>query len=116
MGPELVEFSAEAFFDDVCGPALALRADAARALGGTVAFRVFGDGGGAWLVDLSNASVERRLGLDADVLLEIEAADLDSLLRGQLDVAAATGAGRLRCRGDLAALAKLGALLDLGAA
>ncbi len=105
--------SVSRFFESVCPQLLSLQSEAAAELGGSLAFRVFGDDSGAWFVDLDSASVGPIGDRQADLLLELQSEDFLAMLSGTLNVADAINAGRVRYHGDTSTLVKFGALLEV---
>ncbi|MFO0724260.1 MAG: SCP2 sterol-binding domain-containing protein [Myxococcota bacterium] len=101
------------FFEHVCPVILSAYAESSKKIGGRVAFRVLGEGGGDWLVDLNAAQVRPGLSDQFDVLLELELEDFGGLLSGNLDVQGALDDGRVRYNGDLNALVRFGAILEM---
>jgi hypothetical protein len=100
------------FFGSICPKVLALQAEICRKLGGTYAFSLFGDGGGAWTLDYTDAAVRDGAAEDADLWVEMDASDFTELLKGTLDLDAAASAGRIRLRGNPALLSRLVAVLE----
>ena len=101
------------FFEHVCSVVLRVHADISKKVGGRVAFRVLGAGGGDWLIDLDEAKVDKGLSDRFDVLLELGREELSGLFTGKLDVESAIDDGRVRYNGDVGALVRLGAILEM---
>ncbi|MFO0722437.1 MAG: SCP2 sterol-binding domain-containing protein [Myxococcota bacterium] len=102
----------QAFFERLCPAILATHAEVSRRLGGRIAFRVLGERGGDWLLDLDAAEVRRGIDRRVDLMLELRSEDFLSLMRGALDLSKALAAGRVRYDGDLLALVRFGTVLE----
>ncbi len=87
------------FFEHLCPLLLRERAELCGELGGKFAFRITGEGGGEWLLDLERQQVAARRG-DADLTIQMDADDFDDLLAGKLDAAMAIDSGQLLFRGE----------------
>jgi hypothetical protein len=98
------------FFETVCPAVLESAPDADRASGGRVAFRVHGERGGDFVVDLARAAIDAEV-TRHDVFLELSQTDFGQLMTGALDFDGAVAGGRVRFRGDVAPLVRFGALL-----
>jgi predicted lipid carrier protein YhbT len=105
-GPQ--RFDPRRFFEEVVAGALATRKQAGERLGGSVLVEV--DDVGAWRIDLGRAVVEANTER-ADAAIKVNAADLEALIRGKLDVERAVKDRRLLLDGDPAALQRLSILL-----
>lgn len=99
------------FFENVCPAVLECAPESARTPGGRVAFRIHGERGGDFVVDFASAGIDAEV-TRHDVFLELSQADFGQLVSGALDLDNAVEGGRVRFRGDIAALVRFGALLE----
>jgi hypothetical protein len=89
------------------------RKEVCMKLGGTFAFRLHGDEGGEWTVDLGSCSIKSQLDRDASLLLEISNDDFLDLLKGKLNLELAMQQpGRIALTGEIARLSSLAVVLD----
>jgi putative sterol carrier protein len=74
-----------------------------------VLFDLSGEGGGQWTATIANGQLGVAEGAEAapTVMLKMTAADLVSLLNGELSPMAAFMQGRLRVEGDVSAAMRL---------
>ena len=73
----------------------------------TYAYRITGEGGGEWTVDIKDGSVEIAEGIiDPDVTVEMKAGDWIDLTLGKLDGMTAFTSGKLKVEGDMSLLVK----------
>jgi hypothetical protein len=100
------------FFTQTCPKVLSVHGAICKKLGGTYSFQLFGDGGGQWTLDYAGALVHEGLKDDADLYVEMDAADFTELLKGTLDVEGAADDGRIRIRGDASLFGNLVAVLE----
>ncbi|MFO0724706.1 MAG: SCP2 sterol-binding domain-containing protein [Myxococcota bacterium] len=101
-------FDPRRFFEEVVAGALVTRQKAGERLGGAV--RVEVEGVGTWRIDLARAVVEVSQA-EANASIKVGAPELEALIRGKLDVAAALRDQRLFLDGDPGALQRLSLLL-----
>ncbi|HEY4221876.1 MAG TPA: SCP2 sterol-binding domain-containing protein [Myxococcota bacterium] len=99
------------FFEAVCPKVLAVHAPICKQLGGSYAFQVLGQGGGAWTLDYGATLVHSGALPGADLLVEMSAHDFTDLLKGTLDVEKAADEGRVRIKGDAKLFGNLAAVL-----
>jgi hypothetical protein len=101
------------FFSVLCPKVLTLHAPICKQIGGTYAFQLFGDGGGAWTLDYASSVVHEGVIERPDLYVEMDAADFSSMLKGTLDVERAADEGRIRIGGDAALFSNLIAVLEV---
>jgi hypothetical protein len=101
------------FFSVMCPKVLSLHGAICQKIGGTYAFQLFGDGGGAWTLDYNSQLVHEGVMDKPDLYVEMDAADFSDLLKGTLDVEAAADDGRIRIGGDAALFSNLIAVLEV---
>ena len=100
------------FFSTVCPAVLGLQSDVCKKIGGTYAFELSGDGGGAWTLDYNHGVVVGGADNDTDLSVQMTARDFADMMKGTLDVIAAAVAGRIRVRGDTGLFSNLIAVLE----
>lgn len=100
-----------AFFQDLCPKVLAVHAHTCERIGGSYAFSLSGDGGGAWTLDYDARVVHDGALAKAGVEITMTTRDFSLWLKGALDVADAARSERIRIRGDRKLLHNLAAVM-----
>jgi putative sterol carrier protein len=79
----------------------------------TYQFNLSGDGGGAWVIQLSPEKKEVRDGEDASAqcVISMSAADFMAMIKGALNPQMAFMTGKLRVKGDMGLALKLQSIL-----
>ena len=109
--------SASELFDTILPAAIAKNPDAARAVGAVYVFKVSGDGGGEWTVDLKSATpaVTKGVGAGAECTIDVANADFVSMLANPALGMQLFMQGKLRVAGNPMLAMKLQNLFKLGA-
>jgi putative sterol carrier protein len=108
--------NAQELFDDQMPKALAGSPDKAREVGSIYVFKISGEGGGDWTIDLKSAtpSVTKGVLPGADCTLEIANADFVSMLTNPALGMQLFMQGKLKVTGDPMLAMKLQKLFSLG--
>ncbi|MBN1121452.1 MAG: SCP2 sterol-binding domain-containing protein [Anaerolineae bacterium] len=80
-----------------------------------IAFDVSGEGGGQWLIKIIGGmlSIDEGTIQGADMTVNVSAADLMAIVRGDLNAVGAFMTGKVKVSGDVALAMKLQALLGV---
>jgi hypothetical protein len=110
--------SASELFDTILPGAIAKNPDAARAVGAVYVFKVAGDGGGEWTVDLASATpaIHKSVLPGAQCTIEVQHSDFINMLQNPALGMQLFMAGKLRVSGDPMLAMKLQKLFSLSAA
>lgn len=108
--------SASELFDNILPAAIAKNPDAARAVGATYVFKIAGEGGGEWTVDLASAepSISKEV-KPAQCTIEVQHTDFISMLQNPALGMQLFMQGKLRVSGDPMLAMKLQKLFSLSA-
>jgi len=108
--------SASDLFDNILPASIAKNPTAAQAVGAVYVFKITGDGGGEWTVDLKSAapSVAKGVGAGAECTIEVTNADFVSMLANPNLGMALFMQGKLRVSGNPMLAMKLQNLFKLG--
>ncbi|MDF1562696.1 MAG: SCP2 sterol-binding domain-containing protein [Deltaproteobacteria bacterium] len=103
--------SCKQYFDEILPAKLSAHPELAEKVGAIYQFKITGEGGGDWTVDLVKNEV--REGDDADAKCTVTVADADFLkvIDGSLNAQMAFMSGKLKIGGDLSLAMKLGEVL-----
>lgn len=93
---------------------LAGKPDLAKNINASFQFKLTGDGGGDWVIDLTKESDYVSAGekADADVTVTMSADDFVSLVEGKLNPQMAFMSGKLKVGGNMALALKLQEILN----
>lgn len=107
--------SASDLFDNILPEAIAKNPAAAQAVGAVYAFKVSGDGGGEWTVDLKSAtpSITKTASATAECTIEVTNADFVAMLGNPSMGMALFSQGKLRVGGNPMLALKLQNLFKL---
>jgi hypothetical protein len=107
--------SASDLFDTILPGSIAKNPDAARAVGAVYVFKIAGEGGGEWTVDLAGAtpSVQKGVLPGAQCTIEVQHADFVSMLQNPALGMQLFMQGKLRVSGDPMLAMKLQKLFSL---
>lgn len=110
--------SASELFDQILPESIQRNPDAARAVGAVYVFKIAGEGGGDWTVDLASAtpSVVKGIQPGAQCTIEVAHSDFISMLQNPALGMQLFMQGKLRVSGDPMLAMKLQKLFNLGAA
>lgn len=108
--------SASNLFDEILPKQISANPDKAKEVGAIYAFKITGDGGGEWTVDLSNngPSVEKGARAGANCTIEVANSDFMSMLTNPAMGMQLFMQGKLRVSGDPMLAMKLQKLFSLG--
>lgn len=108
--------SAKHLFDELLPPVLAAHPDKAREVGAIYVFKVTGDDGGEWTVDLVAAQPNITKGVQpgANCTIEVSNADFTSMLGNPAMGMQLFMQGKLKVSGDPMLAMKLQKLFSLG--
>src|SRR5437868_3820564 len=108
--------SASHLFDTLLPEALTKNPDKAREVGAVYAFKVTGDGGGEWTVDLAapQPHIEKGARAGANCTISVANADFMSMLTNPALGMQLFMSGKLRVEGDPMLAMKLQKLFSLG--
>lgn len=103
-------------FDNKLPATLAANPDKAKQVNAKYAFKITGEGGGEWTVDLASAVPSVKKGIDGAVNCTIEVAHSDfvNMLQNPAAGMQLFFAGKLRVTGDMMLATKLQQLFKLG--
>jgi putative sterol carrier protein len=109
--------SASDLFDNILPASLAQNPAAASAVGAIFVFKITGEGGGEWTVDLASAtpSVKKSVGASGDCNIEVPHSDFQDMLKDQTVGMKLFMAGKLRVTGNAMLAMKLQKIFTLGA-
>ena len=106
-----IESVSKVFEENIAGR-LERKPELAEQIGAKYKFEVTGDGGGTWLVDLSEGSGSVSAGDgDADCHITVDSADFLAIINGELNGQMAFMSGKLKVQGDMMLAMKLGSIL-----
>lgn len=110
--------SASDLFDNILPSSISKNPDGARAVGAVYVFKIAGEGGGEWTVDLASAtpSVQKGVQPGAQCTLEVQHSDFVSMLQNPALGMQLFMQGKLRVSGDPMLAMKLQKLFSLSAA
>jgi putative sterol carrier protein len=104
--------TAQEIFDTVIPKRLTDKPDIATKINASYKFNVTGDGGGTWVVDLTQPGGKITQGDGpAKCTITIAAKDLIEVVNGKLNPQMAFMSGKLKVAGDMGLALKLGSLL-----
>ena len=104
--------SAKQVFDEYLPQRLKDKADLAEKINSTYKFDLTGDGGGKWVVDLTEGSGKITEGdTDAACTITMTAPDFVDMMNGKLNAQMAFMSGKLKVAGDMGLAMKLQSLL-----
>ena len=106
-----IESVSKVFEENIAGR-LERKPELVEQIGAKYKFEVTGDGGGTWLVDLSEGggSVSAGDG-EADCHITVDSADFLAIINGELNGQMAFMSGKLKVQGDMMLAMKLGSIL-----
>jgi len=109
--------SASELFDNILPAAVAKNPDAARAVGAVYVFKIAGEGGGEWTVDLASAtpSIDKGVKAGAQCTIEVQHSDFINMLQNPALGMQLFMQGKLRVSGDPMLAMKLQKLFSLSA-
>ena len=110
--------SASDLFDEILPAGISKNPDGARAVGAVYVFKIAGEGGGEWTVDLASAtpSVKKGVQPGAQCTIEVQHPDFISMLQNPALGMQLFMQGKLRVSGDPMLAMKLQKLFSLSAA
>jgi hypothetical protein len=110
--------SASELFDEILPAAIAKNPDAASAVGAIYVFKVTGEGGGEWTVDLASKppAIQKGILPGAQCTIEVAHSDFITMLTNPASGMQLFMAGKLRVSGDPMLAMKLQKLFSLSAA
>jgi putative sterol carrier protein len=110
--------SAGELFDTLMPAAIAKNPDAARQVNAVYVFKIAGDGGGEWTVDLASAtpSIQKGVQPGAQCTIEVQHSDFINMLQNPALGMQLFMQGKLRVSGDPMLAMKLQKLFSLSAA
>jgi putative sterol carrier protein len=102
-------------FDNKLPAQLAANPDKAKAVGAKYAFKITGEGGGEWTVDLAGAVPSVKQGIDgpANCTIEVAHEDFKNMLSNPAAGMQLFFAGKLRVTGDMMLATKLQQLFKM---
>jgi len=106
-----VSFSPVQIFEEWLPKILNTQKEIATSIGAICVFKISGENGGTWTVDLPNQKVNSGDSEHPDMRLEMSAEDFGSMLAGKLDAEAALRDKRLSLFGRPQLLVSLAALM-----
>lgn len=95
---------------DIFETQIKARLDDFKDIGATYQFNVTGDGGGHWVVDLVNGTVEQGT-KEADCTIELSAENLVGMVTKQVQGPVLFMTGQLKIEGNMGLAMKLGEIL-----
>jgi hypothetical protein len=108
LGKKVKDPTPAEFFRGNMSALLQKNQERCRAVGGRFGFKIVGESGGEWTIDLDSASVNEGVVEGADVIVELGADQFALVLRNRVDVAQWIREKKLHIRGSIEALGKLG--------
>lgn len=106
--------SASNLFDEILPPRIDGNQDKAKEIGAVYGFKISGDGGGEWTVDLTAPSVSKGLAGNVQCTLEVAHSDFMSMLNNPAMGMQLFMQGKLKVVGDPMLAMKLQKLFSLG--
>jgi hypothetical protein len=109
--------SASELFDDNLPAAIAKNPDGARQVGAVYVFKIAGEGGGEWTVDLASATpgIKKGVQAGAQCTIEVQHSDFLNMLQNPALGMQLFMQGKLRVSGDPMLAMKLQKLFSLSA-
>ncbi|MCC6807737.1 MAG: SCP2 sterol-binding domain-containing protein [Deltaproteobacteria bacterium] len=109
QGPQTI--TATMIFDDYLPHVISATSDLAKKINAVYVFKISGENGGTWTVDLPALSVSKGVNAKADFEMSIDAEAFADMLTGKFDVAKAFAEQRMSVSGNIALLQSFGSLL-----
>lgn len=103
----------KSLFEERLKPGIAANADRAKEIGATFVFKLSGDNGGDWTVDMSAAEVSEGAADEPEVAVSMSDTDFVDLVEGRLQGMTAFMEGKIQIDGDMGLALQLQELLDM---
>ena len=107
QGDDMSELTPKVFFEEQIAAGLQADPSRAREVNAIFQFKISGDNGGDWAVDLTTPEVVAGDKDGAQVTIHMEATDFMDMVEGRLPGPQAFMTGKLRVEGDIALAMKL---------
>jgi putative sterol carrier protein len=109
----MADLTPKSIFEERIPSRLRNNPDRTKGINAIYQFKITGENGGDWVVDLTQSPGEVRAGSDANAKCTITVGDQDfvDIVTGKLNGQMAFMAGKLKVSGDMSLALKLGAVL-----
>jgi putative sterol carrier protein len=107
VGEPMSDVTPKVVFEERIASGLTANADKAKEINASYLFKIAGDDGGQWILDLTVPEVRPGEDGGADCTIHMESTDFIDMIEGRLPGAQAFMTGKLRIEGDMGLAMKL---------